>query len=52
VATPELHDSTDLTPANDASEENYGESDLEMDLDMDAELEDHTFSVVKDKVSS
>jgi hypothetical protein len=52
VATPELHDSIGLTPANDASEENYGESDLEMDLDMDAELEDHTFSVVKDKVSS
>jgi hypothetical protein len=49
VATPELHDSIGLTPANDASEENYGESDLEMDLDMDAELEDHTFSVVKDK---
>jgi len=51
VATPELHSET-LTPANDASEENYGDSDLEMDLDMDAELEDHTFSVVKDKVSS
>jgi histone-lysine N-methyltransferase SETD2 len=52
VATPELPASTSLTPANDASEENYGESDLEMDHDMDAELEDHTFSVMKDKVSS
>lgn len=52
VATPEMHGSTDRTPANDASEENYGESDLEMDLDMDAELEDHTFSVVKDKLES
>ena len=47
VATPELPGST---PAKD--EENYGDSDLEMDIDIDAELEDHTFSVVKDKVSS
>ena len=49
VATPELHSSTGLTPANDVSDENYGESDLEMDLDIDAELEDHTFSIVKDR---
>jgi hypothetical protein len=47
VATPELPGST---PSKD--EENYGDSDLEMDIDIDAELEDHTFSVVKDKVSS
>jgi histone-lysine N-methyltransferase SETD2 len=52
VATPELAISTGRTPANDASDENYGDSDLEMDIDIDAELEDHTFSVVKDRNTS
>jgi histone-lysine N-methyltransferase SETD2 len=49
VATPEMPGSSSQTPGHVDPDDNYGESDLEMDLDMDAELEDHTFSVVRDK---
>jgi hypothetical protein len=49
IATPEMPASSSRTPANVDPDETYGDSDLEMDLDIDAELEDHTFSVVRDK---
>lgn len=39
--------SSSRTPVDSKQEENYADSDNDMDIDIDAELEDHTFNVVK-----
>lgn len=37
------------TPADKNADDTYGDSDLEMDIDIDAELEEHTFTAHQDR---